>query len=126
MKNILNILTAGIIALLSLNSCEVIDSEFDNTSCEAFLTCYYAGGLPTDTSSQIYELDGRLRDRDIEAIFDELSSFVQPGFISAVLEIDFYDWMKNYNYTSVYDFWWESTDIMSGKGHYAWEERYDD
>lgn len=123
MKNILTIMTAGIISLLSLNSCEVMHSEFDNKSCVAYLTCYYAGGMPTSSAQQSYELDGPLRDRDIEAIFYELSSVVQPGFISASLEIDFFDWMDNYEYTKAYDFWWESTGIISGDGYYAWDER---
>lgn len=123
MKKLLAILTAGIMALLSFTSCEMLDSEFDNTSCEAFLTCFYAGGLPSASSQQSYDLAGRLNDDDIEAIFYELSSVVQPGFISAILEIDFYDWIGNYDYTRVYDFWWESEDLMAGKGFYAWDER---
>lgn len=125
MKRLLSILTAGIMALLSFNSCEMIDSEFNNTSCEAYLTCFYAGGLPTASTQQAYELEGRLRDRDIEAIFSELSSNVQPGFMSAVLEIDFFDWIGNYDYTRAYDFWWEPEDLMSGKGYYAWDERHE-
>ena len=123
MKNILTIMTAGIIALLSLNSCDVMYSEFDNTTCEAYLTCFYAGGMPSASAQQSYELDSPLRDRDIEAIFNELSSMVQPGFMSATLEIDFFDWMDNYDYTKAYDFWWESTDILNGEGYYAWDER---
>ena len=125
MKKLLTILTAGILALLSFNSCEMLDSEFDNTRCEAFLTCFYAGGLPTVSAQQTYELDGRLHDRDIEAIFYELSEGVQPGFMSAVMEIDFYDWMGNYDYTRAYDFWWEAEDLMTGDGYYAWEERHE-
>lgn len=123
MKNILTILTAGLIALLSLNSCEVMHGEFDQTSCDAYLTCFYAGGMPSASSQQTYEIERYLSDRDIEDIFYELSSMVQPGFISAVLEIDYYDWMDNYDYTEVYDFWWETTDMLSGDGYYAWEER---
>ena len=119
------ILTAGIMALLSFNSCEMIDSEFDDKNCDAFLTCFYAGGLPSASAQQTYEIEGRLRDRDIEAIFDELSSGVPAGFMSAVLEIDFYDWIGNYNYTRAYDFWWEAEDLMSGEGYYAWDERLD-
>ena len=119
------ILTAGIMALLSFNSCEMIDSEFDDKSCDAFLTCFYAGGLPSASAQQTYEIEGRLRDRDIEAIFDELSSGVPAGFMAAVLEIDFYDWIGNYNYTRAYDFWWEAEDLMSGEGYYAWDERLD-
>ena len=123
MKNILKIMTAGVIALLSLNSCDVMYSEFDTSSCEAYLTCFYAGGMPSACAQKAYELDSPLRDRDIEAIFYELSAMVQPGFVSATLEIDFFDWMDNYDYTKAYDFWWESTDIMSGEGYYAWDER---
>lgn len=123
MKNFLTILTAGIISLLSLNSCDSIHSEFDQVSCEAYLTCFYAGGIPSFSAQKSYEIDGPLRDNDIEAIFYELSEDVQPGFISAVLEIDFFDWMDNYDHTKVYDFWWESSDIMSGDGYYAWDER---
>lgn len=124
MKNILTIMTAGIIALLSFNSCDY-HSEFDQVSCEAYLTCFYAGGMPSCSAQGSYELDGPLMDRDIEAIFYELSDNVQPGFISAVLEIDYFDWMDNYDYTEAYDFWWETSDIMSGEGYYAWDERMD-
>ncbi len=116
-------MTAGILSLLSLNSCDVMYGEFDASSCDAYLTCVYAGGLPSASARQTYDLDGPLRDRDIEDIFYELCSMVQPGFTNAVLEIDFYDWMDNYTYTSVYDFWWESTDFISGDGYYAWDER---
>lgn len=123
MNRLLTILTAGIIALLSLNSCDVIHSEFDNTSCTAYLTCFYAGGMPSSGAQKSYDLDGPLRDSDIEGIFYELSSMVQPGFISASLEIDFFDWMDNYDYTKAYDFWWESSGILSGDGYYAWDER---
>ena len=125
MKKLFAILTAGIMALLSFNSCEMLDSEFDNTSCEVFLTCFYAGGLPTASVQQVYDLEGRLRDKDIEAIFHELSSEVQQGFMSAVMEIDFYDWMGSYDYTRAYDFWWESVDLMTGDGYYAWAERHE-
>ncbi len=117
-------MTAGIIALLSFNSCEVI-GEFDATGCEAYLTCFYAGGLPSASSQKSYEIDGQLKDRDIEDIFYELCSTVQPGFTSAILEIDFYDWMDNYEHTAVYDFWWETTDPVNGDGYYAWDERMD-
>lgn len=123
MKRLLTILTAGIIALLSFSSCEMMDSEFDSTTCEAYLTCYYAGGIPPALQQKSYELEGRLHDKDVEDIFYDLSSAVAPGFVSASLEIDFYDWMDNYEYTRAYDFWWESTDLMSGDGYYAWEER---
>lgn len=116
-------MTAGIIVLLSLNSCTPMHGEFDETSCVAYLTCFYAGGMPSASAQKEYELDGNLRDRDIEEIFYELSSMVQPGFISASLEIDFFDWMDNYDFTRAYDFWWESTDILSGDGYYAWDER---
>jgi len=124
MKNILTIMTAGIIALLSLNSCDYHD-EFDQVSIEAYLTCFYAGGIPSCSTQESYELDRPLMDRDIEDIFYELSNDVQPGFISATLEIDYFDWMDNYDYTEVYDFWWEASDIMSGEGYYAWDERTD-
>lgn len=123
MKNIPAIMAACLIALLSLNSCEMMDSEFDTSSCDAYLTCYYAGGLPSASAQKSYEIDRRLTDEDIETIFYELCSMVQPGFISATLEIDFFDWMDNYDYTRAYDFWWESTDIISGEGYYAWDER---
>ncbi len=116
-------MTAGLIALLSLNSCDVMYGEFDATSCDANLTCFYAGGLPSSSAYQQYGLDGPLRDRDIEDIFYELSSMVQAGFTHAVLEINFYDWMDNYTHTAVYDFWWETTDSISGDGYYAWDEK---
>ncbi len=123
MRKFLTIVTAGILALLSLNSCDVLHGEFDATSCDANLTCHYAGGLPSSSASQTYGLDGPLRDSDIEDIFDELTEVVIPGFTDAVLEIHFYDWMNNYTHTAVYDFWWETTDAISGDGFYAWDER---
>ncbi len=48
---------------------------------------------------------------------------VQAGFTDAVLEINFHDWMGNYTHTAVYDFWWKTTDVISGDGYYAWDER---
>lgn len=125
MKRILAILTAGIMALLSFNSCEMAVSEFDIKSCEAYLTCYYAGGKPPAIQQRSYEIEGRLRDKDIEDIFYDLSSNVAPGFMSARLEVDFFDWMDNYDYTRAYEFWWETTDLISGDGYYAWEEIID-
>ncbi len=118
-------MTAGILALLSFNSCEVINDEFDENSCDAYLTCFYAGGLPSASAQKTYELSGRLSDKDIEEIFYELCSMVQPGFTDAVLELNFYDWMDNYDYTVVYDFWWETENHLNGDGYYAWDERLD-
>ncbi len=89
----------------------------------AILTCIYAGGLPSVSSQQTYDINRPLRDKDIEDIFYELCSVVSPGFTSAVLELNYYDWMGNYRYTNVYDFWWETTDPHSGDGYYAWDER---
>ncbi len=116
-------MAAGIIALLSFGSCEMIHSDFDENTCEANLTCYYAGGLPSASARQTYEVDRRLTDKEIEEIFFELCSMVQPGFTDAVLELNFYDWMGDYRFTEVYDFWWESTNPGSGDGYYAWDER---
>ena len=123
MRKFLTFATVCITALLSLSSCDMVLSDFDESRCEAYLTCFYAGGMPTASAQKTYEIDGHLGDRDIETIFYELSSVVQPGFVSATLEIDFYDWMDNYDYTRAYDFWWETTDIMNGEGYYAWDER---
>ncbi len=116
-------MAAGIVALLSLNSCDVIYGEFDANRCDVYLKCHYAGGLPSSSAQQSYDIDGPLKDKDIEDIFQELSSMVQPGFTDAVMEINFYDWMDNYTHTSLYDFWWKVTDDISGDGYYAWEER---
>ncbi len=125
MSKILSIVAAGILALLSFNSCEALSSDFDASSCDAYLTCFYAGGLPSASSQKTFELDGKLKDDDIEEIFYELCSSVQPGFTDAVLELNFYDWMGNYSHTRVYDFWWEITDMYDGDGYYAWDERID-
>ncbi len=116
-------MAAVISAMLSFNSCNAEMGIFNETTCKANLTCYYAGGLPSASSHQVYELDKRLSDKQIEDIFFELCSVVQPGFTTAVLELNFYDWMDNYKYTSVYDFWWETTNPNSGDGYYAWDER---
>lgn len=123
MKNIICIMTAGFLALLSLNSCSSLGSDFDERSCEAFLTCYYAGGTPAEAASSTYEIDSYLSDKEIENMFYDLIEDVTPGFYAALLEIDFYDWMDDFMFTSVYDFWWEPTNDLTGDGFYAWEER---
>lgn len=123
MKRIMTIISAGIIALLSFTSCD-IEWQDDSGVGEAYLTCYYAGGLPASSARQTYELPDyrHLSDRDIEDIFYELSEMVRPGFSSAILEIDIYDNFDNYKKTRVFDFWWEVTDIITGDGYYAWDE----
>lgn len=126
MKNLINrilIMTAGIMVLLSLNSCGGVNSEFDERSCEAFITCFYAGGLPSESAQQAYEVDRHISDKEIEGIFYDLIENLSPGFYAAVLEIDFYNWMDEYRYTDIYDFWWEPTNDLTGDGFYAWDER---
>lgn len=114
-------LAAGLLALLACYSCS-IDNEFDTRTCDAFLTCHYAGGIPTITVEDSFVIEGHLTDGEIEEIFLILSENVQRGFISARLVIDFYDWLDNYDYTRSYDFWWEYTNIHTGDGFYAWDE----
>lgn len=121
MKRLLAIISAGLLALLTFNSCE-ISNEFDSRECEAYLTCQYAGGFPSVTTYKAFSLYGELTENDVVEIFYQLSEMVQPGFISATLEIDFYDWMDNYDYTRVFDFWWEVTNPATGDGFYAWDE----
>ena len=121
MKRFITIISAGIIALLSLNSCHIEWAD-DSGSAEAHLTCYYAGGLPTATAFQDYDLDDtHLSDYEIEDIFLHLSEVVKPGFIDAVLEIDIYDSYDHFKKTRIFDFWWE-IDPQTGKGYYAWDE----
>lgn len=122
-RNILTIMTAGIITLLSLNSCNGVRSDFDQRSCDAYLTCYYAGGLPAETAKMSYEVNRYLSDNEIEDIFYDLIEGLTPGFYAAVLEIDFFDWMDEYQFTDIYDFWWESTNDLTGNGYYAWDKR---
>lgn len=114
-------LAAGLLALLACLSCSA-DGEFNTRTCDAFLTCYYAGGIPTVTVDDSFVIEGPLRDSDVEEIFLFMSEGVQRGFTSARLVIDFYDWLDNYDYTRLYDFWWEYTNINTGDGYYAWEE----
>jgi hypothetical protein len=114
-------IAAGLIALLACFSCS-FDSEFDTRTCDAFLTCYYAGGIPSVTTQNSFVIEDHLTDHDIEEIFNYLSANVKPGFTSARLVIDFYDWLDNYDYTRLYDFWWEYTNIHTGDGYYAWDE----
>lgn len=115
-------MTAGIIALLSFNSCEITRNEFDVSSIDAYLTVYYAGGLHPTTVQGRYDLDNPyLSDREIESIFYDLSYHVTPGFLEARLEIEYFDWMDKYIGLEVYDFWWETYDIHSGDGAYVWE-----
>ena len=123
MKALLKIrnLAAGLIALLACFSCS-LDGEFNTRTCDAFLTCYYAGGIPTVTAEDSFVIEGTLTGNDVEEIFLFLSEGVQRGFTSARLVIDFYDWLDNYDYTKSYDFWWEYTDINTGDGFYAWDE----
>ena len=124
MKKLLSIITAGIISLLCITSCEY-HSDFDSRSCDAFLTCDYAGGLPSVTAEDSFILEGPMTDRDVEDIFYMLSEAVRPGFTEARLTIDFYDWMDSYDYTRVYDFWWVTEDSYTGDGYYAWDEIFD-
>ena len=70
-SNIAFTLTAGLIALLSMTSCGNIDSDFDERTCEAFLTCYYAGGFESEMSNKTYHIKGYLSNREIEGIFYE-------------------------------------------------------
>ena len=114
-------LAAGLLALLACLSCSA-GSEFDTRTCDAFLTCHYAGGLPSVTAQDSYVLEGPLTDRDVEDIFLALSDHVKQGFTTARLVIDFYDWLDNYDYSRTYDFWWECTNIHTGDGYYAWDE----
>lgn len=114
-------ISAGLIALLSLNSCN-LRNEFDSTTCVAYLTCNYAGGLPSVNTYNSFTITGPLHDSDVKDIFNSLSEMILPGFVTATLEIDFYDWMNNYDYTRRFEFWWEPTDPISGQGYYAWDE----
>ena len=114
-------IAAGLIALLACLSCSM-DSEFNTRTCDAFLSCYYAGGMPSITTQDSFVIEGPITDREIEEIFYILSEHVKPGFTSARLRIDFYDWLDNYDYTRAYDFWWEYTNIHTGDGYYAWDE----
>lgn len=117
-------IAAGLIALLACISCSM-DSEFNTRTCDAFLSCYYAGGIPSITTQDSFVIEGPITDREIEDIFYILSEHVKPGFTSARLRIDFYDWLDNYDYTRAYDFWWEYTNIHTGDGYYAWDEVMD-
>ena len=121
MKRSITIISAGIIALLSLSSCKLEWAD-DSGSAEAVLTCRYAGNLPTATAFQTYDLDDiHISDREIEDIFLQLCEVVRAGFIDAVLEIHIYDNNEHFKKTRVFDFWWE-TDPMTGEGYYAWDE----
>lgn len=115
---------AGAVALMSLCSCEINIGIHNEVSIDAYLTAYYAGGLPSPTTQGRYELRSEhLSNRQIEDIFYELSSTMQPGFTDAVLEIEFFDWKDNFIYMRTFDFWWEYEDYITGKGYYAWQER---
>ena len=122
-SNITIILTAGLLALLSLSSCSNLTTDFDERSCEAFLTAYYAGGFEAETSHRSYQIDSYLSDKEIEEMFYDLIEDVTPGFYAAFLELDFYDWMDDFTHTEIYDFWWEPTNDLTGAGYYAWDER---
>ena len=87
-RNIAMSLATGLIALLSMTSCGGISSDFDEKSCEAFLTCYYAGGFESEVSNQTYQVKGYLSNKEIEDIFYDLIEDVTPGFYAALLEID--------------------------------------
>ncbi len=118
------LMAAGLVAVMSFSSCEINIGTSQEVSVDAFLTAYYVGGLPTATTQGRYELRSQyLSDREIEDIFYELSAILQPGFTEATLEIEFYDWMDNYKFTRIFDFWWEYYDYVTGDGYYAWQER---
>ena len=121
MKRFITIISAGIIALLSLNSCHIEWAD-DSYTADAVLTCEYAGGLPTVVSEHTYELeDTYLYDKEIEDIFYHLSEVVSPGFIRAFLDIKIYDAFNNLRKARLYEFWWE-IDPYTGEGYYAWDE----
>lgn len=122
MKRIITIISSGIIALMSFTSCHI--EWIDNSgSADAILTCYYAGGMPSSSATQTYELyDIHLSDFEIEEIFVELQQVVRPGFLEAILEIHFYDNYDHYRKTRIFDFWWETTNPITGDGYYAWDE----
>lgn len=125
MKRLMTFISAGIIALLSFTSCH-IEWVDDSGSIEASLTCYYAGGMPAATAFQTYDLhDTDLSDREIEDVFYELSEVVRPGFSEAMLEINIYDSRDHYRETRLFEFWWETTNIFTGDGFYAWEEVFE-
>lgn len=124
MKRIITLLAAGLIAMTAFSSCEINIGTSQEVSIDAYLTVYYAGGLPEASVQGRYDLpSSHLSERDIEDIFYDLSSVLQPGFTDAVLDIDFYDWMDSYKYTRTFDFWWEYYDYVTGDGYYAWQER---
>lgn len=121
MKRFITLISAGIIALLSLSSCHIQLGD-DTGTAEASLTCYYAGNLPVATAFNTYDLyDTHMSDREIEDIFLELSEVVRPGFIDAVLEINIYDCFDHFKRARVFEFWWE-IDPYTGEGYYAWDE----
>lgn len=124
MRRLFALIMAGTAALMLLCSCEINIGTRHDVSIDAYLTAYYAGGLPSVTSQGTYDLHSeRITDRQIEELFYDLSRTMQPGYGEAVLEIEFYDWLDNYMYTRTFDFWWEYYDYATGDGYYAWEER---
>ncbi len=126
MKKFLLMMTAGLMALLCFNSCEIHDDEFDYSSMDVFLTAYYAGGMPPQTSQGRYDVESPfLYDRDVENLFHELSGVLPAGFTDAVMEVYFYDWMDNLLKDRRYEFFWVTEDYVSGRGYYGWEEVFD-
>jgi len=119
MKKFLVIIAIVSAAVLSLSSCSIDINIGDNLNTDAYLTAYYAGGLPDATSQGHYGFSSTyLSDRDVEDIFYDLSQVLRPGFTDAVLEVEFYNRRGEFRSVRVYDFWWEPEN-----GWYAWEER---
>lgn len=126
MKRLITFITVGLVALLSFSSCQITLGEFDNRTIDAELICYYAGGMPAASSKLIYEdVKGHISDRVIEDIFLDLSAVVKPGFTTAELILDVYDWIDEYEGTKVYLFEWIVEDPFTGEGYYGFTEIFE-
>lgn len=127
MKKLFTMIAAGLLALLSFNSCGIhYNDEFEAASIDAYLTGYYAGGFHSETTQGRYDIEGHyLTDRDIEEIFRDLARMLPETFYEADLEIVYYDWMDNPVDERMFTFWWVMEDFNTGRGFYDWKEIYE-
>ncbi|MCM1176981.1 MAG: hypothetical protein NC335_04395 [Bacteroides sp.] len=115
---------AAVVFALTLSSCSININFGDDLDADAYLTAYYAGGLPNASANGSYVFSSSLlSDRDVDDIFHDLCRVFRPGFTDAVLEVEFYDRDGRFRARRVYDFWWEYDGSIPESGYYAWEER---
>ena len=119
MKRLISTFIISIVAIFTVSSCDLFEPI--PISCEARLTCSYAGMLEDLQTDPVYfEFDNNyINDNDIIYIFEEIlsSSKIKPNFIDAWLDINIYNLDDQFLRTESYYFWWDDIE-----GAYLFEE----